>query len=57
MSDLTKQGCLFNKKTVLEYLLVVLMGMLLATSYILFVVKNNFAPAGLNGVTVMISIS
>ncbi|MBR2870854.1 MAG: YitT family protein [Clostridia bacterium] len=54
MSDLTKQGCLFNKKTVLEYLLVVLMGMLLATSYILFVVKNNFAPAGLNGVTVMI---
>ncbi len=41
-------------KTVAEYCLVVLMGMLLATSYILFVVKNNFAPAGLNGITVMI---
>ena len=41
-------------KTVIEYLIVVLMGMLLATSYILFVVQNKFAPAGLNGVTVMI---
>lgn len=41
-------------KTILEYLIVILMGMLLATSYILFVVQNKFAPAGLNGVTVMI---
>ena len=41
-------------QTILEYLVVVLMGMLLATSYRLFVVQNKFAPAGLNGVTVMI---
>ena len=41
-------------QVVVEYVIVALMGMLLATSYILFVVQNHFAPAGLNGITVMI---
>lgn len=40
-------------QTILEYVIVALMGMLLATSYVLFVVQNHFAPAGINGVTVM----
>lgn len=42
-----------NKK-ILEYFVVVLMGILLAVTYILFVVRNDFAPAGINGVAVMI---
>ena len=54
MVELPKKDNLLNKKTMIEYVIVALMGMLLATSYILFVVKNNFAPAGLNGITVMI---
>lgn len=54
MVELPKKDNLLNKKAIIEYVIVALMGMLLATSYILFVVKNNFAPAGLNGITVMI---
>ena len=54
MVELPKKDNLLNKKVMIEYVIVALMGMLLATSYILFVVKNNFAPAGLNGITVMI---
>lgn len=38
----------------IDYLLIVLMGMLLASSYILFIVRNQFAPSGINGVAVMI---
>ncbi len=38
----------------LEYLLSALFGILMAISYVLFVVENNFAPAGINGIAVMI---
>lgn len=54
MVELPNKDNLLSKKAMIEYAIVALMGMLLATSYILFVVKNNFAPAGLNGITVMI---
>lgn len=42
------------KQSVAEILVIVLMGCLMALSYVLFVVENNFAPAGINGITVMI---
>ena len=54
MKEAKTNGRTAVPKIIVEYLIVALMGMLLATSYILFVVQNNFAPAGLNGVTVMI---
>lgn len=38
----------------LEYVFIVLLGVLFALGYILFVVVNNFAPAGINGIAVMI---
>lgn len=41
------------KKTV-SYLFVVLLGLVLALNYQLFVFPNNFAPAGLNGIFTMI---
>ncbi len=37
-----------------KYLLIAAMGVLLALNYTLFIVPNNFAPAGINGVAVMI---
>lgn len=44
------------KKTekVLSYVLIVVMGLLMALNYVIFVTENNFAPAGINGVAVMI---
>lgn len=36
------------------YLFVVLAAVLLAFTYLLFIVKNNFAPAGINGIATMI---
>ncbi len=39
---------------VLEYFLIALMGMLLAIDYVLFITPNSFAPAGINGIAVMI---
>jgi len=41
-------------KKVLGWVVVVLMGLLYALTYQLFVVKNRFAPAGISGVAVMI---
>ena len=41
-------------KSVACYLYIVLLGIFMATSYILFVIPNDFAPAGINGVAVMI---
>ena len=38
----------------LEYVFIMLIGVLFALGYILFVVPNNFAPAGINGIAVMI---
>lgn len=47
---------MLNKKvkSVLEYAIIVLLGLLLATNYSLFITENNFAPAGINGICVMI---
>jgi len=44
------------KKTqkVLSYLSIVLVAILLALNYHIFIVTNNFAPAGLNGIATMI---
>ena len=39
---------------VLSYVYPVLLGALLALDYALFVVPNNFAPSGVNGIAVMI---
>ncbi len=36
------------------YLSIVLVAILLAFNYKLFIIENNFAPAGLNGITTMI---
>lgn len=38
----------------MEYVSIVLLGVLLAFNYILFITPNNFAPAGINGVAVMV---
>lgn len=42
------------KKTVISYAMIALMAMLLALDYHLFVVPNEFAPAGLNGIATMV---
>ena len=39
---------------VLDYLIVMLMGILVAFSYTLFIVPNDFAPAGFNGIATML---
>ena len=41
-------------KRVVSYLLIILLGLVLALNYQLFVFPNNFAPAGLNGIFTMI---
>ena len=41
-------------KKVVSYLVIILLGMVLALNYQLFVFPNNFAPAGLNGIFTMI---
>lgn len=41
-------------KNVVQYLYIILLGTLMATSYILFVIPNGFAPAGINGFAVMV---
>lgn len=41
-------------KKLMSYLLIVLIGMVMALNYQLFVFPNSFAPAGLNGVFTMI---
>ena len=41
-------------KKVVSYLFVILLGLILALDYQLFVFPNNFAPAGLNGIFTMI---
>lgn len=45
-------GGVFQK--VVDYILIVCLGLLLAINYQLFVVDNNFAPAGINGIATMI---
>ncbi len=41
-------------QTALSYIYVVLVAVLLAFNYQLFIVRNNFAPAGINGIATMI---
>lgn len=41
-------------KNTAKYVYIVLLGMLMATGYILFVVPNHYAPAGINGIAVMV---
>ena len=44
-----------NKSVIaVQYLTIFLVGILLAFNYILFITPNNFAPAGINGIAVMI---
>lgn len=37
-----------------EYLLIAVIGIMMALNYVLFVTENKFAPAGINGIAVMI---
>jgi len=41
-------------KTAIQYLIIILIAVVLAFNYQLFIVKNDFAPAGLNGIATMI---
>lgn len=46
---------MINKKTlIIDYAKIIFLALLMAISYELFVVPNNFAPAGINGVAVMV---
>ncbi len=44
----------FNIKVLWAYVCTILVAVLLAFNYQLFIVENNFAPAGLNGIATMI---
>lgn len=41
-------------KEILKYLLILLFGALMSLNYVIFIVPNDFAPAGINGIAVMI---
>ncbi len=43
-----------RRTKVVEYIVIVLCALMMAFGYILFIIPNNFAPAGLNGVATMI---
>lgn len=43
-----------SSKQFLSYVYVVLMALLLALNYYVFIIENSFAPAGLNGIATMI---
>ncbi|MDE7464236.1 MAG: YitT family protein, partial [Clostridiales bacterium] len=42
------------KKKLIEYVVTVLLAAIMAFNYILFIVPNSFAPAGLNGIATMV---
>ena len=42
------------RKKLFDYLVIILCAIFLALMYVLFVVPNNFAPAGLNGIATMV---
>ena len=44
----------FNRKDIFSYLFIVSAAMILAANYHIFIVSNNFAPAGLNGIATMV---
>ena len=50
-SELKKKQC---TKLVFDYLKIAVMAVLLALAYVLFIINNRFAPAGINGVATMI---
>ena len=41
-------------KPIISYTLIIFAALILAFNYYIFIIKNNFAPAGLNGIAVMI---
>ena len=41
-------------KSGLRYVYIILLGIFMAITYTLFIVPNNFAPAGINGIAVMV---
>lgn len=41
-------------KNLIDYTIIILIGMLQALYYVLFVIRNDFAPAGINGIAVMV---
>ncbi len=43
-----------KKREIMSYISIILIAVLLAFNYQLFIVKNEFAPAGLNGIATMI---
>ena len=43
-----------KKQVVIDYLITIAIAILLALNYYLFVIKNEFAPAGLNGIATML---
>lgn len=40
--------------TIISYIIIITMALLLAANYYLFIIENNFAPAGINGIATMI---
>ena len=44
----------YKKNEVLNYVGIALLAIVHAVSYNLFIIENKFAPAGLNGIAVMI---
>lgn len=52
MKDLNNRG--YAARNALEYTNIILVALLLAFNYQLFIVDNGFAPAGLNGIATMI---
>lgn len=41
-------------RTLFSYATVILLALLLAVNYHIFIVENHFAPAGLNGIATMV---
>lgn len=50
MGDIVKKSNI----NILHYIIIVLLGVFLAFVYKLFITPNNFAPAGINGIAVMV---
>lgn len=42
------------QKTFCSYLIIIALALLLAVNYYVFIIKNNFAPAGINGIATML---
>ena len=42
------------KKSLLSYIIIIGLALLLAVNYYVFIIENNFAPAGINGIATML---